>query len=576
MTTTDGPDQPTEHSGPAVELVEPVNPPDAADSPDAADTADSPDPADSADLAVTATLSPTERVIPSWTDPVVRRAAQLIGGPLGRHAQVGRLLVLTPLRICLLMSLAFLILGWLAKSPCIQQTPGPNGGFVLDSSANRQWISGCYNDVVPAYQIYGLGQSGSPFAVHTGQNGDPLPALPYPALVAAFMWMTARISGAYLTLTAHTPLPTPLAAGAFFTIGAILLGLLYLWAVASTVKMTRRRPWDVPIMCLSPLLVVHAFTNWDILPVALLAAAMSAWSRTRPVWAGLLLGLAIAAKLYPVLLLVPLVILGVRTGRLRPVMVTVVSAAVGWLAVNLPFALSTPAGWGQFFATNLDRKPEFTTLWTIFSTWSGNTLFNPELAAGAAPVLLNTVTAVLFVIALIAIAWLGLSATRRPRLAQLMFLTVGAVLLISKTWNPQFSLWLLPLAVLAVPRWKPVFYWQLAEAALWFLLMLTFGTKGDSTAHFALLSAHPYQVTALIRDILLILLMALVVRDIVRPAGDPVRQAGDDDPTGGVFEDAPDRRLLPRLVLPGVARRRAGRRSTADLEFADVADVAMR
>ena len=41
-------------------------------------------------LARSASLSPTERVVPTWTDPTARRAADLIGGPLGRHALVGR------------------------------------------------------------------------------------------------------------------------------------------------------------------------------------------------------------------------------------------------------------------------------------------------------------------------------------------------------------------------------------------------------------------------------------------------------------------------------------------------------
>jgi uncharacterized membrane protein len=490
---------------------------------------------------VAGSLSPFQRVIPSWTDATVRRASQLIGGPLGRHAQVGRLQILTPLRVCLLMALLFLVFGWLAKSPCIQQTHGANGQFVLDSSANRQWISGCYNDVVPAYQIYGLNQSVLPYAVHLNSAGQTLGALPYPVLTGMFMWLVARVSGAYVKFAGTSPLlPTPLDVAAFFTAGAILLGLIYLWAVASTVKISRRRPWDVAIMCLSPLLVVHAFSNWDILPMALLAAGMLAWSRSHPVAAGLLIGLGAAAKLYPVLFLVPLVVLGLRTGKLRPVAATALSAVVAWLVVNVPFAVAYPAAWRQFFAANTDRKPEFTTVWSIFSDWSGSTLLNPNLPEGQAPGLVNAITALLVAAAFVGIGWLGLAAHRRPRVAQLMFLTLAAFLLLTKTWNPQFSLWLLPLAVLALPRWKPLLIWQLAEAAVWFLLMLTFATKGDSTAHYALLSAYPFQVTALIRDGLVILLMIMVIRDILRPAHDLVRLAGDDDPTGGVFADAPD------------------------------------
>ena len=99
---------------------------------------------------------------------------------------------------------------------------------------------------------------------------------------------------------------------------------------------------------------------------------------------------------------------------------------------------------------------------------------------GESPALLNATVALLLVLAMLALGWLGLSAPRRPRLAQLLFLTVAVFLLLTKTWNPQFSLWLLPLAVLALPRWRPLLIWQLAEAALWFLLMLTFATRGTA------------------------------------------------------------------------------------------------
>ena len=50
---------------------------------------------------------------------------------------------------------------------------------------------------------------------------------------------------------------------------------------------------------------------------ALASGALLAWARKRPWLAGLLLGLATAAKLYPVLFLLPLVALCIRTRQLR-------------------------------------------------------------------------------------------------------------------------------------------------------------------------------------------------------------------------------------------------------------------
>ena len=153
----------------------------------------------------------------------------------------------------------------------------------------------------------------------------------------------------------------------------------------------------------------------------------------------MLLGLAVSAKLYPVLLLIPLVILAVRTGRVRPVLTTVAGTAIAWAAVNIPVALAYPGAWAQFYRVNTDRSPEFTTGWAIFSSWSGNKLFNPELAAGKSPALLNATVALLLVLAMLALGWLGLSAPRRPRLAQLLFLTVAVFLLLTKTPGTRSS-----------------------------------------------------------------------------------------------------------------------------------------
>ncbi len=462
--------------------------------------------------------------------------------------------ILTPLRITLLMALLFLIFAWLVKSPCIQQTEGAGGLMVLDSSGNRQWISGCYNDVVPTYQIQGLADGTFPYAANFNSAGEVVEPLAYPVLIGTFMWLVAQIGNGYNSFTAGTGiLPQSLDVAVYFTIGAILLSLLYLWAVASTLKISRKRPWDVAIMCLSPLLVVHAFSNWDIIPVALLAAAMLSWSRSRPVIAGVLLGLAVAAKLYPVLLLFVLLLLCLRAGKMRSFTVTAVATVLTWAAVNLPVALAYPDAWRAFFAANTNRKSEFTTWYAIYTDWSGFKIFDPELAAGQAPTLLNAISLLLFLLACIGIGWLTLAANRRPRVAQVMFLVVAAFLLTNKVWNPQFSLWLLPLVVLALPRWRLVLVWQLTEAALWFLLMLTYATKGNEPGRFVLLSQYPYQNMAIVRDLLVISLMALVIRDIIKPELDLIRQAGDDDPTGGVLVDTPDVLTVPspRSLLRG-------------------------
>ena len=52
-----------------------------------------------------------------------------------------------------------------------------------------------------------------------------------------------------------------------------------------------------------PTLALTGIINWDLLSVALVAAALWAWAAGRPVLTGVLIGLGAATKLYPLFLL---------------------------------------------------------------------------------------------------------------------------------------------------------------------------------------------------------------------------------------------------------------------------------
>ena len=85
---------------------------------------------------------------------------------------------------------------------------------------------------------------------------------------------------------------------------------------------------------------------------------------------------------------------------------------------------------------------------------------------------------------------LALRAPRRPRLAQLCFLVVALFLLTSKVWSQQFVLWLIPLAVLARPRWGAFLAWQVAEIgyflAFYAQMLNISGTSSSRRATFVL------------------------------------------------------------------------------------------
>jgi hypothetical protein len=64
----------------------------------------------------------------------------------------------------------------------------------------------------------------------------------------------------------------------------------------------------------------------------------------------------------------------------------------------------------------------------------------------------------------------------------------------------------------------------------------------------------------LLRDAALLVLMALVVRDVLRPDGDVVRTSwpGVDDPAGGVLDRAPDRVVARGLRVSKVGSAEGG------------------
>ena len=166
-------------------------------------------------------------------------------------------------------------------------------------------------------------------------------------------------------------------------------------------------------------MIFQIFTNFDALATAFAMSGLLAWARRRPVLAGVLIGLGAAAKLYPLLFLGPLLVLGIRTGRLRNWTRTTAVAAVTWLLVNLPVLLLFPRGWSEFFRFNARRDDDMDSLYNVVKSFTGWRGFDPTLGFWQPPMVLNTVVAVLFVLCCAAIAYIALTAPQRPRVAQL-------------------------------------------------------------------------------------------------------------------------------------------------------------
>ncbi|GAA3177616.1 glycosyltransferase 87 family protein [Blastococcus jejuensis] len=478
-----------------------------------------------------------DRVVPTWVDPVAAQAAEAVGGPWGRHAVTGRALFWTPLRVCLLFTTLVLALAWVKQAPCAS---GDWTGFV-------QYTHFCYSDTVPLFGLHGLDTGQVPYL-----DSD----VEYPVLTGAFMAASAGLGRVYDGAAAAVGLlPDVPPVQSYYVATCLLLSACALLMTRAVLGLSGRRPWDAAMVGLSPLLFVHAFTNWDLFAVALAALGMWAWARRRPVLAGVLLGLGIAAKLYPALLLVALFLLCLRAGRLRPWFRAAVAAVATWLAVNAPVAVLAPENWSRFFRLNSSRPADPDTIWNLLLALTDHQLFDGPLGIGQSPSVLNTVVAVVLVLLVAGVGWLTLAAPVRPRVAQIAFLLVAGFLLLNKVWSPQYSLWLLPLAVLARPKWRSLLLWQAAEALLWVPRLLWYlGTDNRG------IKVEWFFLGVTLRDIAVLVLMGLVVRDVLRPDGDVVRTSwlGVDDPAGGPLDGQRD-----HFVVPSGARRAPRRHDAA-------------
>ncbi len=456
---------------------------------------------------------PVIAVLPAEFDPVVASATERIGGPSGVHR--GRFVGFwTPLRALVLLATFAYTVGYLSKLPCHAES------FAGDARYTRL----CYSDIPFLYQLRGFADGWLPY-IQTGPGRGP--ALEYPVLTGFFMqvgsWLTGRGGSAQER------------ALVFYDWNVILLFVCFLATVVLTALTVRRRPWDAALVALAPGAILCAIINWDLLAVALTAGCMLAWSRKSLTWAGVLLGLAVAAKFYPVLLLGPLFLLCLRAGRMRAFWITTGWAAAAWTVVNLPVYLVNHDGWLEFYTFSSTRGGDWGSPWYVLQVW-GHAVPADQL---------NNVAMLALGALCLGVAFLILGARRRPRLAQVAFLVAAAFCLTNKVYSPQYVLWLVPLAAMARPRWRDFLIWQTGEvvyfAAIWYFLQ-QYGTDDKG------LPEGWYVVAILVHILATAYFAAMVVRDIVHPGFDPIRTDGApehrDDPGGGVLDGAPDVRVL--------------------------------
>lgn len=454
---------------------------------------------------------------PSRDDRVVRALSEVVGGPVGEHARPGNWW--TPRRVILALAAVTFAIGMVQKAPCS-----------IAEGEDQSWTYShmCYTDLRPLYVPRGFAERAWPYS-DDPETRARYEVMEYPVGISYWAWGTSWIThvlvGAPDLDERYQAAPSDLWAiegmGTEITVfvlvnavGLALLALLGAWFLSGV---SPGRPWDAAAFAVSPTLALTGLINWDLIAVALVAGALWAWARRRPVLTGILIGLGVATKLYPLFLLGGLLVICLRRRRYTTYAAVLLWAFGAWLLANLPALLLGRTQWLHFWTFNSDRGADLGSVWLVIEQAGA-----VDLGAGT----INAVSWAFFGLWCLGVLVLGLRAPEDPRFAQLAFLIVAGFLLINKVYSPQYVLWLLPLAVLARPVWRDQIIWQAGEV---FYFCMVWWYLGDFLAPAGGGEAGAYWIGILARMAVEIYLVVLVVRDIWRPEHDVARDPVEPD-----------------------------------------------
>jgi uncharacterized membrane protein len=263
--------------------------------------------------------------------------------------------------------------------------------------------------------------------LHRGVGPDSLPYLDrmieYPVVAGLLLYLASLVSASPLGVL----IVTGVAAAALFLMVTVLLARRF-----------GRRAWRWAVA--TPVLL-YAFQNWDMFAIAALVVGLLMFEQKRHSAAGVAFGLGAAVKLFPMVVVPPLVALRWAQGDRRGAKRLAATSAAVFAMLNLPVLLASPSGWWWPFAFQSRRQATWGTNWFLLFRVLGLPVHG---AVGAQ--LANVVAGIAL---LGGLAWL-VTVTVRRRLDPFAAgaAAVAIFLLCNKVFSPTYDVWLVAFFVM--------------------------------------------------------------------------------------------------------------------------------
>jgi uncharacterized membrane protein len=280
----------------------------------------------------------------------------------------------------------------------------------------------------------------------------------------------------------------------------------------------RARLWTALLLfAVSPVALGPISLNtYDAWPALLTVAALALLVAASPVAAFAVLGLAFAAKVYPVVLVPPALVYAWRTAGRRAALRSLAAFAGVAGILILPFLALSPHGLAQSFRAQAARALQVESLGgAVLGVadrvgWYGAHVVHRTGHAisydltGTLPRVVAGLSSFLQVLAVLLVVWLYRRGRDDPqRLAAAFAAAVAGFLAFTRFFSPQYLVWLVPLVVLLQPL-----EWGLTAAAL-VLAQVWFFHYRDVFA----LGGYIWLVA--LRDLLVVALFAVLCRRTV-------------------------------------------------------------
>ena len=187
---------------------------------------------------------------------------------------------------------------------------------------------------------------------------------------------------------------------------------------------------------LAPAVLYSLNRNWDIWAIAAMLLAIYLFEKKRFQLSAILLAVSIATKFFPIVLMLPIMIIFLRNKQIKLFIRYALTTAIAWTVINLPIVLINYEGWAYFYKFSAERGLGSASFFEITN------IILPSITFSSIHFyILNT-------LALVAVTTYFVRLKSVPTLAATSFFVMFGFILFNKQYSMQYVIWLSALAVL--------------------------------------------------------------------------------------------------------------------------------